>query len=268
MKKYFIYQDGKQSDAYSFEELKDSLIEKDTFVWYEGLDNWQRAGEFKEFDDLWINRKVENNTNEKSTNGINVWFVGVSSVIIVIILGWHYFKSNTGIAVKTTDEISESKSSNLSKKEQLELMENGCFYTDLSEKYNFRVVRNVREKKEGEFQTYVFIVTIIVYDKETNEKVDIVNFTSENLYSDVYENCNSIRSFSTGRNKNNDVIDWDWGDFVVADFNFDSKDDFAVKKACYNASIIYDFYIQDAKGNFIRDKYHYPIEYRLNLKTN
>ena len=70
-------------------------------------------------------------------------------------------------------------------------------------------------------------------------------------------NCSS-RSFITGFNKNAPCVDGEWGDIIVADFNFDGKEDFAIRKrqSPMDAPIEpVDFYIQNDKGQFIKDSY-------------
>lgn len=48
MKKYF-YSDGKDKHGpFSLNELNQEDINKDTLIWFEGLDNWSPAGEFDE----------------------------------------------------------------------------------------------------------------------------------------------------------------------------------------------------------------------------
>ena len=48
MKKYF-YSDGKEKHGpFSIEELNQENIEKDTLIWFEGLDDWESASELEE----------------------------------------------------------------------------------------------------------------------------------------------------------------------------------------------------------------------------
>ena len=52
MKKYH-YSDGQsQFGPFSFDELKDLPIKRDTFVWFEGIENWTQAGEIEELKEL------------------------------------------------------------------------------------------------------------------------------------------------------------------------------------------------------------------------
>jgi uncharacterized membrane protein YhaH (DUF805 family) len=43
MKKYFYSNDNKKNGPYSFEELKNENIKKETLIWFEGLDDWTKA---------------------------------------------------------------------------------------------------------------------------------------------------------------------------------------------------------------------------------
>jgi hypothetical protein len=52
MKKYH-YSDGQsQFGPFSIDELKDLPIKRDTFVWFEGLESWTKAGEIEELKEL------------------------------------------------------------------------------------------------------------------------------------------------------------------------------------------------------------------------
>jgi exopolysaccharide biosynthesis predicted pyruvyltransferase EpsI len=64
------------------------------------------------------------------------------------------------------------------------------------------------------------------------------------------------RSYTTGKNKNKDVLDNDFGDIVIADFNFDKRDDFAVKNdEGGNGGPSYRYYTQTADKRFILNNY-------------
>lgn len=49
MKKYFYSNDNQKNGPYSFEELKNENINKETRIWYEGLDDWTKASDLTEF---------------------------------------------------------------------------------------------------------------------------------------------------------------------------------------------------------------------------
>lgn len=58
MKKYY-YTDGSNTfGPFSIEELSEKSLSKDSYIWYEGLDNWTRAGELQELDQLFPSRVI------------------------------------------------------------------------------------------------------------------------------------------------------------------------------------------------------------------
>jgi uncharacterized membrane protein YhaH (DUF805 family) len=75
MKKYFYSNDNKKNGPYSFEELKNENIKKETLIWFEGLDDWTKAEyvlEIKEILELSppliIPSELNINTESESTN--------------------------------------------------------------------------------------------------------------------------------------------------------------------------------------------------------
>ena len=75
MKKYFYSNDNQKNGPYSFEELKNENIKKETLIWFEGLDDWTKAEyvlEIKEILELSppliIPSELNINTESESTN--------------------------------------------------------------------------------------------------------------------------------------------------------------------------------------------------------
>lgn len=52
MKKYFYSTDNKKVGPFSFEELKNENINKETLIWFEGLDNWTAAKYILEIEEI------------------------------------------------------------------------------------------------------------------------------------------------------------------------------------------------------------------------
>ena len=50
--KYFIIENDKQSQPFSIEELKSKEIKEDTFVWRKGLEDWVKAKDLPEIEDI------------------------------------------------------------------------------------------------------------------------------------------------------------------------------------------------------------------------
>ena len=56
MKKYFLHDGTKEHGPYSKEELKDFGTGADTMVWYQGLDQWKKASEIDELNDVIVSK--------------------------------------------------------------------------------------------------------------------------------------------------------------------------------------------------------------------
>ena len=128
-----------------------------------------------------------------------------------------------------------------------------CLHKNLSKEFNFEVkVRKIKKSKE-EIDSNA--VKVIVYNKITNKKQEL-NFGASYLFQKTFINCKYVRSYSTGINKNAEIVDNDFGDIIIADFNFDNREDFAIKNdSGGNGGPTYNFYIQDANKNFKLDKF-------------
>ncbi len=51
--KHYFYSDGeKQKGPFTFEQLKNENIKKETLIWFEGLDDWKPAKEIRELDEI------------------------------------------------------------------------------------------------------------------------------------------------------------------------------------------------------------------------
>ena len=86
--------------------------------------------------------------------------------------------------------------------------------------------------------------------------------------------CNLCRSYQTGKNETVEEQDNDYGDIIVADFNFDKKEDLALKSdSGGNGGPAYKFYLQDSNGKFYLDNFltdtmtYFPTHINKNNKT-
>ena len=98
-------------------------------------------------------------------------------------------------------------------------------YANLSEKFIFQI-NAVKITGDNEM-SFKKIVYLNIYQKNS-KIVQKIKFTSGDLY-DAFKSDSSARSYITGKNKNAEVDDCDFGDIVVADLNYDGKEDIAVK---------------------------------------
>ena len=129
-----------------------------------------------------------------------------------------------------------------------------CYHKHLSKQYNFRT--EIRRIKNADSLFDSCIVTVIISYKNSNKSVQRIRYSSTYFFDTVFRDCNFVRSYITGKNKNVDAYDNDYGDFIVADFNFDNKDDIATKNnSGGNGGPEYYYYIQDNNGKFVVNKF-------------
>jgi hypothetical protein len=129
-----------------------------------------------------------------------------------------------------------------------------CTHTGLSSALTFTT--NVERIKLDTVYRDSCIIRISIANKRSGKTVQVVQYGSTFLYQDVFKKCERVRSYSTGFYSKAEVLDNNYGDLVVADFNFDSKDDFAViRESGVTQGPQYSFYIQSAGGLFNYDKY-------------
>lgn len=133
---------------------------------------------------------------------------------------------------------------------QFDVPTTDCYFNQLSKQFNFRL--NVRYHRED--SAIIYVTTL---HKKTDELIDSILIKSEYLmYPPMRGNCEDVRSYSTGHNEYKAIVDNSYGIFVVADFNFDQKDDFAVAvDNGGNGGYIYAFYLQTKNGGFVIDEF-------------
>lgn len=144
-------------------------------------------------------------------------------------------------------------------------------YANLSTNFIFETFIK-RIKTKNAFDSC--LVKINVRNKSNDSIAKTIKFASNFLFEFSYSNKNSCRSYTTGKNKNNDILDNDFGDIIVADFNFDGKDDFAIKtEEGGNGGPLYSFYIQTDYLKFKKDRYltdkvvYFPSKLNSTSKT-
>ncbi len=129
-----------------------------------------------------------------------------------------------------------------------------CFHTALSKKFDYKIIRI--DKKDNEGFTISSNIIIEIYNKSDKRLFQRLQFTSDGytFYKTFSESTND-RSFITGRNMKAEVSEEDYGDIVVADLNFDGKEDFAIKHNIpMDVGPEYWYFIQGEHG-FKKDKY-------------
>jgi hypothetical protein len=100
------------------------------------------------------------------------------------------------------------------------------------------------------------VLNVFVKDKKTRECIDTLSISSLFYLSDTFANCDSVMSFTTGFNSKRKVVDNYFGDLVVADLNFDKKDDIAIMNDYGgNGGPFYSYFIQGNFKKFSLDKF-------------
>jgi hypothetical protein len=127
-----------------------------------------------------------------------------------------------------------------------------CVHTDLSKTLTF--VSTVKRKHLDEANDSVRI-SIRIVDKATGKSLQEITVSNWEFYAEDYSHCRMVRSYSTGKNIKREIIDNDFGDIIVADLNFDSREDLAVKTTNNNGGTDYTFYIQTKDKKFVPDRY-------------
>lgn len=129
-----------------------------------------------------------------------------------------------------------------------------CLHTGLSKKFDFKITRvDIRKPNDtslfGEKR-----ISVEIYNKSDKRSFQSISFKSGELYDD-FKNCINDRSLITGKNKDAEVGDNDYGDIIVADVNFDGIEDLAIKDRWIgNIGAGYRFYLQTPQG-FKQNKY-------------
>ena len=129
-----------------------------------------------------------------------------------------------------------------------------CRYENLSGKHIYEI--STKKKKSGD-RLVITDLYITIINKNNSKIVQTIHRFGEdvsNLFEDTFSNPIASRSYSTGFKKNILATDGDYGDIVVVDFNFDGKEDFAVKKDI-GRMWFYDFYFQNNENKFVLDRY-------------
>jgi hypothetical protein len=123
-----------------------------------------------------------------------------------------------------------------------------CRLEDLSRKFTFLAAAD-----RSNVGPATVPVSIEVIRKADRKRVQMLSLRSG--VADIFSECEAVRSYATGKHANEDVADNYWGDLIVADVNFDGREDLAVAEDSRNTGTTYGFYIQSSAGTFIRDRY-------------
>lgn len=108
-----------------------------------------------------------------------------------------------------------------------------------------------------EYNTFSCSISIFIMDKKSGKTRDSISLNGDYMGRTILENCDDVSSFSTAyKSKYANPIDNFYGDIVIADFNFDNRDDIAVVSSSGgNTGPQYNFYMQTKNGKFELDQF-------------
>jgi hypothetical protein len=168
-------------------------------------------------------------------------------------------KQQEGLVVKTTTY--DSLSTTISK------------HTELSNEFdvhvNFRRYFFKRTNREDSC-----IVEVLMQDKQSKATLDAISITSRLYLDDTFKSLDNVRSFSTKTNLNKEAVDNYYGDIIIADLNFDNKDDvIVINDAGGNGGTFYSYFLQNNNRKFILNNYltdsmtYFPSKINSSNKT-
>jgi len=125
-------------------------------------------------------------------------------------------------------------------------------YSNLSYKYIYKIT----VVKSGDKDDFRCRLRLYVF-KRDGKLLQVIDVDAGSLHDDdAFKSSKNSRSFITGRGRNLPVEDYDFGDLVIADLNFDGKEDIAVKSGLSaDSGPNYTFYMQGNDGLFYIDNY-------------
>jgi hypothetical protein len=133
---------------------------------------------------------------------------------------------------------------------RVSLLAQSITYSDLSNTYIYKItVVKGSDEYRSQLRLYVF--------KRDGKLLQEIDEDAGSLYnSDAFKSSKNSRSYITGKGRNAPVEDFDFGDLVIADLNFDGKEDIALKTGLSaDSGPYYAFYTQGNDGHFYPDNF-------------
>ncbi|WP_345237366.1 FG-GAP repeat protein [Hymenobacter saemangeumensis] len=129
-----------------------------------------------------------------------------------------------------------------------------CTHPDLSNTLVFKTTLRRLKQPDGTLDSC--IIRLAISNKLNQKPIQTISFSSNFLFASAFRQCRAVRSYLTGKNQDAPVVDNDYGDLIVADFNFDGREDVAVKNdSGGNGGPQYSYYLQTSSGKFILNKF-------------
>ena len=127
-----------------------------------------------------------------------------------------------------------------------------CRLTDLSKKYIYAI--NAERSKNRDGVSHISALKVEIIRKADLRSVQTLFIKSEPTL-DSFSDCAFVSSYVTGKHPEDEGADNDWGDLIVADLNFDGREDVAVKEDSSNSGAIYEFFTQTDSGKFVKNPF-------------
>lgn len=143
-----------------------------------------------------------------------------------------------------------------------------CRLANLSKKYIFLVtVNKSKNEYNGGLRTSRTSVEIIrKADRKSVQKLLIK--PGKTSLVDSFSDCSAVSSYITGKHAKDEGTDNYWGDFIVADLNFDGREDLAIINDSSNTGALYEFFTQTKSGRFVKDSFLYGFfPYKIDRKN-
>jgi hypothetical protein len=150
----------------------------------------------------------------------------------------------------TIKPVITGKKHNLSSRCDSIIISQDCNFTNLSNTYSYKVHYQKKACDSNDIGGNIDI-KISILKKSNGRIIENIILHPHYLYPGVYENCLRARSYITGVNMDTLAIDNDYGELVVADLNFDGKEDLAfIDNSEGNSGPTYCFYLQTENHGF------------------
>jgi hypothetical protein len=131
-------------------------------------------------------------------------------------------------------------------------------YKDLSKKYIYRVESFHKTIIETDYKrTNIESIKVFVLRKSDSYMLQVIDIEYDgSSFPEQFTDPKDSRSSITGARYKSVAVDADYGDFVIDDFNFDGKEDFAVKiEVGGRLGPSYKFYISSKDSSFVENEF-------------
>lgn len=128
-----------------------------------------------------------------------------------------------------------------------------CRDNIISKKFDFEISSKSTDSNDlGSVE-----IKIKIFSHGKKNLIQIINIESKSiLKSKSFRNCSDHKSYLKNVNSVIKAYDYDFGDVIVADFNFDGKEDLAIKREeGGNGGPLYNFYLQSENKRFLIDNF-------------